>query len=192
MEAPPGRGQTDIDRLFYLITGIVAVLVIVPAVMGVAGIDIRNASLAGDQAQQPDEEGVRILSAYGTQINDDRSSLGVVEVVVTAGEGTEIDLSGATVSWDGAQQYQITPDGVDVGTGSFAISGNTTLSGPTDRATLRFDPGTDDLSGADEFGERLEPGDSVTIAISTDDGGRATRELVVPEPLPSGAGVSLL
>jgi archaellin len=185
------RGQTDIDRLFYLVAGVVAFLVIVPAVAGVAGFDIRNGSLVGDQSQDSESEGLRILSAYGTEIDDDRSSLGVVEIIVTASDGSDIDITGATVSWDGAEQYELTPTGVDVGDASFSVSGDTELTGTADRAILRFDLGSDDLSDADRFGDRLEPGQTIEVSIETDDGNTVTRTLDVPNPLPPGSGVSL-
>lgn len=191
MVAATPRGQTGVDRVFYLVAGVVALLVVVPAVMGVAGFDIRNGSLVDGTDQHDDKEGIRILSAYGTEINDDRTSVGVVEVVVTASDGSNIDLSAASVSWDGPQQYQITPEGVDVGTGGFSIAGETELTGTADRATLRFDIGSDDLPETSQFGERLAPGDSLTVSVITDEGDRVTRDLVVPDPLPPGAGVSL-
>ena len=65
------------------------------------------------------------------------------------------------------------------------------LGEPTDRAILRFDLGSDDLAGTERFGERLEPGDVVELSVVTADGVRTSRTLVVPDPLPSGAGVSL-
>jgi archaellin len=185
------RGQTEIDRLFYFIAGVVAFLVIVPAVAGVAGIDIRDGSLVGEQTQDSENDGLRILSAYGTEINDDRSSIGVVEIIVTASDGSNIDITGATVSWDGADQYELTPAGVDVGDASFAVSGDTELTGTADRAILRFDLGSDDLSDADRFAERLAPGQTVTVSIETDDGNTVTQTLEVPDPMPPGSGVSL-
>jgi archaellin len=183
--------QTDIDRLFYLVAGVVAFLVVVPAVAGVAGFDIRDGSLVGDQSQESENDGLRILSAYGTEINENRNAIGVVEIIVTASDGSDIDITGAAVSWNGAEQYELTPTSVDVGDASFSVSGDTALSGTADRAILRFDLGREDLSDTDRFGERLEPGQTVTVSIDADDGSVATRELVVPDPLPPGSGVSL-
>jgi archaellin len=120
----------------------------------------------------------------------DRSSVGVVEVVVTSG-GSSVDLTEATVTWDGEQRYELTPQDTNVGQGSFSMTGNTTLDEPTDRAILRFDLGSDDLGGLERFGERLDPGETVEFSIVTADGVRTERRLVVPDPLPSGAGTSL-
>jgi len=190
MAGTTGRGGTDIDRLFYFIAGVVAFLLLVPTAFGFAGIDIRDGSLLSD-TDDGEAEGVRILTAFGTGIDEDRSSVGVVEVVVTSGGGSAIDLTEATVTWDGAERYELTPTETNVGQGSFSRSGNTTLDEPTDRAILRFDLGSDDLAGTERFGERLEPGDVVELSVVTADGVRTSRTLVVPDPLPSGAGVSL-
>lgn len=184
-------GPTDIDRLLYFVAAVVAFLVLVPAALGFAGLDVRDGSLLDSADDGADAEGVRILTAFGTGIDGDRSSVGVVEVVVTSASGSTVDLSEATVSWDGSERYELTPTDISVGQGSFSLSGETVLAEPTDRAILRFDLGSDDLEGLDRFGERLEPGETVQLSVVTGDGVRTGRQLVVPDPLPSGAGVSL-
>jgi len=185
------RGQTDVDRLLYFIAGIVVLLAVVPAAFGAAGVDVRNGTLLAGAESESDTDGVRILSALGTDFAEDRSSLGVVEVVVTTRGDSTVDLSEATVSWEGNGQYELTPRDVDVGKGSFAIDGEAVLGERTDRAILRFDLGTDDLSTVGRFGERLEPGDTVRLSVVTAEGTRTSERLGVPQPLPSGAGVSL-
>jgi len=184
-------GPTEIDRLLYFIAAVVAFLVLVPAALGFAGFDVRNGSLLGGADGGTDAEGVQILTAFGTGIDGDRSSVGVVEVVVTSGGGSTVDFSEATVSWEGSERYELTPANVNLGQGSFSLSGETVLAEPTDRAILRFDLGSDDLEGVDHFGERLEPGETVQFSVVTEDVVRTGRQLVVPDPLPSGAGVSL-
>lgn len=190
MAGDRSRGGTDVDRLLLFIAGVVAFLVVVPAVFGFAGVDLRNGSLLSEDATA-EQEGVQILSAFGTGIDEDRSSVGVVEVVVTSAGGSTVDLSEVTVSWEGEERYELTPPETNVGQGSFTLSGNTTLSDPTDRAILRFDLGSDDIGGVGRFGERLEPGRTVEFSIVTAEGEQTSRTLVVPDPLPSGAGVSL-
>lgn len=49
-----------------------------------------------------------------------RSSVGVVEVVVTSG-GSSVDLTEATVTWDGEQRYELTPQETNVGQGSLVV-----------------------------------------------------------------------
>lgn len=184
------RSQTEVDRLLSFIAVVVVVLIVVPAAFGVAGVDIRDGTLLADDTDA-EPEGVRILSGIGTDITDDRSSLGVVELVVTTGGESTVDLTEATVTWDGDQRYELTPADVAVGQGSFSIEGDAVLGEATDRAILRFDLGTDDVSDLNRFGERLEPGETVQVSVVTGDGSRTSRTLRVPDPLPSGAGVSL-
>ena len=187
MAGDAGRGSTDIDRLFYFIAAVVAAFLIVPTALGYAGLDVRDGSLLNTDDS---EGGIQILTAFGTGIDVDQSSVGVVEVVVTSG-GSSVDLTEATVTWDGEQRYELTPQDTNIGQGSFSMTGNTTLDEPTDRAILRFDLGSDDLGGLERFGERLDPGETVEFSIVTADGVRTERRLVVPDPLPSGAGTSL-
>lgn len=184
------RGQTDVDRLLYFIAAVVALLLVVPPAFGAAGVDLRDGTLLPEESED-DEDGVRILSAIGTDVAEDRSSLGVVELVITTRGESTVDLSEATVTWEGDQQYELTPPDVGVGQGSFTVEGDTVLGEATDRAILRFDLGTDDIDGADRFGERLEPGDTVRVSVVTDDGVRTSRTLRAPDPFPSGAAVSL-
>jgi len=184
-------GQTDLDRLFYFVAAIVAFLVVVPTTLGVAGLDVRDGSLLSGGGAESAPEGVQILAAYGTGIDGNGTSVGVVEAVVANGGGSTVDLSQATVTWEGRQRYELTPHGVDVGHASFNVTGDVVLAESTDRAILRFDLGSDDLAGVDGFGERLAPGQTVTVSIMTDDGVRTNRELVVPDPLPAGSGVAL-
>jgi archaellin len=188
---PGSSGQTDVDRLFYFVAAIVAFLIVVPTTLGVAGLDVRDGSLLGGNGPESGPEGVQILAAYGTGVDDNATSVSVVEVVVANGGGSTIDLSEATVTWDGGQVYELTPRGVDAGHASFDVTGDVVLAEPTDRAILRFDLGSEDIAGVDRFGERLAPGQTVTLSIMTDDGVRTNRELVVPDPLPGGSGVAL-
>lgn len=183
------QAQTDVDRLFYFTTGVVAFLVIVPTVAGVAGLDIRDATLLDDPNRESEQEDIQLLSAFGTEIDDDE--VGAVEIVVSAREDAEVDLSQVSVSWTESQEYQLTPPNVGAGDASFAISGDSLLNESRDRAILRFDLGTDDLSDADRFGERLEPGQTVQVSVVTEDGSRVTRELAVPDSLPSRPAVLL-
>lgn len=185
------RGATDLDRLLYFITAVVAVLLVVPPALGLAGFDVRDGTLIGGEEPPPaDVDDVQILSAFGTGINENRSSVGVVELVVATGNQS-IQLQDVTVVWENGQRFELTPAEVNAGHGSFAVSGDTVLEDSTDRAVLRFDLGTSDLSGVDPFGDSLEPGDTVTVSITTAAGAGTSRVLTVPDPLPSGAGVPL-
>lgn len=186
------RGQAGLDRLFVFIVVIVAALVLVPTAFGLAGIDIRDGSLLGSDAGADDDTApFVVLGAYGGAVDDNRSSLGTVEVLVGGAGGSAVDLTGMTVSWAGGGTYELTPPGVGAGEASFAIesvSGSTVLSNASDRAILRFDLGTEDID-AERFGERLEPGDSVDLTLATDGGKTVRVTAVVPDPLPGGTAV---
>lgn len=188
------RGDTDVQKLLVFVVGIAVVLAVVPAALGFAGIDIRNASL-GDgptaDGDGPEDDSMIVLSAFGSDINDDRTTVGVVEVLVTP-VGESVDVTDVTVSWDGRDRYELTPSAVGAGDASFDVQavgdGSDTL-GPSDRALLRFDLGSADVEGLQRFGDRLEPGDSVTLTIRTSSGGETSETITVPDPLPPGPAV---
>lgn len=187
------RGATEIDRLLFFIAGIVMVLLVVPSVLGLAGFDIRDGSLLGDDDPPPETRGPEVLSAFGTGIDENRTSIGVVELVVGTDNQTAVQLQDVTVVWKSGQRFELTPADIDAGHGSFSVSGESALEDASDRTVLRFDVGTDDVPGVDPFGDRLEPGETVTVSIATGTGvdARDTRVLTVPDPLPAGAGVPL-
>jgi archaellin len=188
------RGQTDVVLLFAFIVAVVAVLVVVPFVLGMAGIDVRHGSMDGNESVAATETGpVVVLGAYGSALDDNRTSIGSVDVLLGTGNGT-VDLTEMTVRWEGADSYQLVPPDVNVGDASFTferVSGGPVLTNASDRVSVRFDLGTNDTADAQRFGERLAPGDSVQLTLTTDDGRTTRVELTVPSPLPAGAAVRL-
>lgn len=190
------RSQADVDRLFLFVILVVGVLVVVPTVLGAAGVDVRDGAWLGnnsaDEGERAQTGTLVVLSTFGTDIGDNRSSVGVVEIVVTANE--TVDLTELTVGWRSEERYELVAPSVDAGDGSFSIvnSNQTTLGGDRERAILRFDMGAEDLDSADQFGDQLEPGDRVELSFVTDDGEETLRTLVVPDSLPErGQAVSL-
>lgn len=188
------RGQAGVERLLAFIVVVTAVLVVVPALFGMAGVDIRNSSLGGAEEAADEEvpEGsLLVLSSAGAEINDDRTSIGVVELVVTT-SGEPVDLEDLTIIWD--DEYQLTPSRMSAGDASFAIEtvrDNRTLADSGDRAFLRIDLGTDDVEDLQRFGDRLQPGDTVTVTLRTGAGVETRETLSVPNPLPAGSVVRL-
>lgn len=189
------RGETDLQTLLAFIVGVAVVLAVVPAAFGLAGIDVRDASFGSDDApasdagEELDDGALLVLSSFGTEINEDRTSVGVVELVVTPSDDT-VEMDDVTVTWDGADRYELTPTHVGAGDASFGVettSGESELQ-PGDRAFLRFDLGSDDLD-VQRFGDRLEPGDTVTVTVTTGDGAETTETVTVPDPLPPGSAV---
>lgn len=192
--AGDGRGQADVGRLFAFIVAVVAVLVVAPVVLGLAGVDVRDDSADGNESVATDEPGpVVVLGAHGAALDANRTSVGGVDVLLGTGNGS-VDLTEMTVRWVGDESYQLVPPGVDVGDGSFAledVAGGPVLTNASDRVLVRFDLGTNDTAGAQRFGERLNPGDSVQLTFTTDDGRTTRVEVTVPSPLPAGTAVRL-
>lgn len=188
------RGQSDVSRLLVFIVAVVAVLVVVPVVLGVAGIDVRDTSGDGNGAVGTDESPpLVVLGAYGASLDDNRTSIGSVDVLVGTGNAT-VDLTEVTVRWADGGTYELVPPGVNAGDASFtldAVSGGSVLRNASDRTLVRFDLGTDDTAEAQRFGERLGPGDTVQLTFTTDDGETTRVELTVPSPLPAGSAVRL-
>jgi hypothetical protein len=183
------RGQADIWRLLAVILGVTIVLAVAPAALGFAGIDVREDSSEDDPR---DEDGsLLVVSSVGTDIDDNRTSLGVVELLVTPAGGS-VDIDTVTVTWNGTDGPELTPVGVDAGDASFGVElpRGERIVEPGEQALLRVDLGTDDIDDVQQFGERLEPGDTVTVTVRTDAGMETTETFTVPDPLPSGTAVT--
>jgi len=189
-----GRGQADIARLLAFIVGVTALLVAVPFVLGLAGIDIRDSSVGSPGSSVDDEleEGsLIILSTHGTEINDERTAIGVVEVLVAA-SGEDVNLDDVTVTWRGTDTYELAPAYVGNADASFGVrtfEEGTTLDASGEKAVFRFDLGTGDLDAPQRFSDRLEPGDEVAIRVTTGQGAETTTTVTVPDPLPPGSAV---
>lgn len=189
-----GRAQSGLDRLLLFVLAVVALVLVAPHVLGLAGIDVGSESVAPPTAEA--EHDLIVLEARGTAI--DGSSIGAVRLVVTPSPNRQpVDLGEEVAMWVGDRSYYLSP-GESVGEGfdgayrARAINGGgTRIEGATDRGELVFDLGeTDDVSGVPEFGSRLEPGDTVAVTIVTPHGETLTKELEVPASV-SGERVAL-
>lgn len=190
-----GRAQSETQQLLAFIVGVTVLLAVLPTALGVAGVDIRDSSPGDEETtaeSEHDDGALVVLSSYGTAINDDRTTVGVVEVLVTPA-AESVSVSDVTVTWDGADQYLLTPPQVGAGDASFGVDpldGGTELQ-PGERLVFQFDCGTDDIEGAQHVGDRLTPGETVTLTITTGTGAETTTTLRVPNPLPPGLAVRL-
>jgi archaellin len=195
-----GRAQSGIDRLALFVLAVLVVVFLAPLVLGLMGIDVRappQTTSDGDAGEPPK---LVVLGADGTAIDDGRQSVGEVRLVVTrASSDRPVDLTGVVVTWSDSGVYTLVPAGSagDGADGEFGISlaradrtgGSLSQSG--DRGVLRFDLGTDNVAGVREFGERLRPGETATIRLTTADGRTTTTNVTVPKPLPDGDSVGL-
>lgn len=203
MRAPsPTRGQSGLDKLLFFLLAVVAIVFLAPHVLGLAGVDVRAPPEPGTAfASDADvDHDLYVLGVRGEAIDGSGTSVGAVRVYVAPVPGREpVDLTEGSAVWIHDGVYDLAPAGASVAgyDGSYlptAPDGSGTvriLEGSTDRAVLTFDVGTDDVAGVGEFGERLEPGDTVTVTILTARGEAVTRELTIPEDLPRGGSVAL-
>lgn len=191
MNTPADRGQSGLDRLLLFVVAVIALLFVAPHVLGLAGIDVREAP-AGS-AEPTSDADLAILAARGDAVAAD-GSVGVVRLVVSPNPGrTPVDLSDGMAMWAGTRSYYLAPaesggEGFD---GTYAVAGaggaSPVLDEPTARGVIRLDLGTDDVAEASEFGRRLSPGETATVTLVTPSGEAITRELRVPES-PSADG----
>lgn len=195
------RSQSGLDRLLLFLLAVVAIVLVAPYALGFAGVDVRapNTDSTGGPGFEADHE-LYVLGVRGADIDGERSSVGSVRVTVSPAAGREpVDLTQMSAMWIDDKAYDLAPaaaprEGAD---GTYLLqdaeSGDTVrvLETSTDRATLVFDVGSDDVPGADEFGERLQAGETVTLTIVTANGESLSREITVPDRIPDGETVAL-
>ncbi len=189
-----GRAQTGLERLGAFLLAIFLVLLVTPTVLGFAGVDVR----APGEADSEEPPRLTVLGIEGFAIDEDRSSIGAVRVVVTNTGGGEIDPRALSVTWVDNGTHDLVAARSDASAdGTFVVRAGTesreetVLRERTDRAVLEFDIGSDDLDGADEVGDRLDGGESATLTVVTADG-ESTRLVLSPsQTLPGEGSVAL-
>lgn len=177
---------------------LVAIAAVAPFVLGLGGVDVRGTNNAGGETPVPTvppaDDGVVVLGTTGETGGFGEDTVGVVRVVVTRnGSGSTIDTTTMSATWVGpSESYSLTAADSSLNTGADGTFGievtgpsntETTLNASGDRATLTFDLGTDDVDGVAEFGQRLESGQTVTLALTTDSGATTRVTLDVPGSL---------
>lgn len=189
--APRGRGQSGLDRLLLFVVLAIALVIIAPHVLGLAGIDVSG---DGSGPTAPPDHDLAILAARGEAVDASEPSVGAVRLVVSPEPGREpVDLRAGTAIWIGEETFDLVPvgsggDDADGRYGVAAVDGESAvLERPTDRGTLRFDLGTDDVPDVPEFGDRLAAGETATVVLVTPRGETVSRQLTVPSDVPAGA-----
>lgn len=187
------RGQSGLDRLVLFVLGVLVFLVVTSIALNAVDPEFQSVPLVDGGDKAPPGELV-VLSTAGEAVDENRSSIGAVEVVVTA-TGGPINLSGLTVTWlDGDPQHLVPASGsAGDADGVFRLErdGTGIVLETDERAVLTFDPGTDDVDGLAEFGRRPAAGHNVTLVVGGAGEGRVDLRLRVPEQLPAGGSVSL-
>jgi flagellin FlaB len=161
---------------------------------------------AEDESRETDDPQVadrlNVISTVGLVAE---GQVTAVELIVALAPGADpIDLRDVVIQWvDGngtdvvvAASSDSTATGVD---GTFrttpikdADDSAPVLNEPNDRLKLSMDLGTDDdVSGADGFGEPLEPEADATLRVTTGSGASSTVRLTVPATLSGARAVTL-
>lgn len=186
------RGQAGLDKLVVFIVAVLGLLLVLPTVLGLAGIDVVD----GGDSEPTDPEGVvvagdaegpvQILGARGTTISSSQGTVGTVELTVAPAEteGT-VDLREYTVRLLTDRSYSLLPEGTEGGDGTFVVE-NPVLANPGNQTTIRID-----LIGTSAIEGPLKAGQSATVVLVGPNGSSVEHELTVPEPLPDGQSVRL-
>lgn len=182
------RSQSGLDRLLLFVVAVVAVVFLAPHLLGFAGIDVRG---TGGSPVGPSDHDLTILAVQGEAVDGD-GSVGALRVVVApTHDRAPVDLRDGTVVVGTDDVYRLAPANTDAGdadgtyTAAAIQGGGSVLQAPTDRGELRIDVGTDDVADAAEVGSRLEPGETATLTLVTATGERLTRQVTVPESIPT-------
>lgn len=188
------RGQSGLDRLALFLLAVFLVLLVAPTVLGFAGVDVYDP----EEPEPAEPPKLTVLGIEGGAIDENRSSIGTVRVVVTNAGGGEIDPGELSATWVGNGSYDLAAGGADTSAdGTFAVrpgnesSSSVVLRDHTDRAVLEFDVGTDDIEGAREVGQRLASGESATLTLVTSDGASVRLALSPDGRLPENGSVPL-
>jgi len=183
------RGQSGLDRLLLFVVLVVALVLIAPTVLGVAGIDVRPDDT--DEVATADHD-LSILAARGEAVDAQSGTVGAVRLVVSPQPGREpVDLSEGTAVWIGEETFDLSPVGAGSGDGQYGVTGvdggGPVLESATDRGSLRFDLGSDDVADVPEFGDRLMAGETATVVLVTPTGETVARQVSVPSDPPAEA-----
>ncbi len=190
------RAQSGLDRLMLFVLAIIVVVVAIPFVLGLGGVDVRAPQ--NDTADATNQStDLTVLSVTGETTD---AGVGVVRVVVTRnGSGETIDATTVSASWTNGGGYALaTTESASNGSdGAFGVSVDSPsdsgrqLAKFGDRATYTFDLGADDVDDVPEFGRELRPTERVTLQLTTDAGKTTAVVLTVPENIEPGETVNL-
>lgn len=191
------RAQIGVGTLVVFLS-----MVLVAAIA--AGVMLNTTGVIDAMSQGTGEETTdRVVVVASTGSATSEGSVGRVDLTVVPGpRAAGANLRNVTVTWVGpGGAYDVAhadATGVDAD-GRFratALSDSNdslpVLDDAEDRAILTFDLGlTDDAPGAREFGERLQPGDVVTVTVTSGSGASTTTRLAVPRTVADGGTVAL-
>ena len=178
------RGQVGIGTLIVFIAMVLVAAIAAGVLINTAGLLQTQAEATGQETQQQVSDRLQIQSTTGNVTGDETVNEFNLTVTKAAGAG-DIDLR--NVSYE-----IITDDDIDngvIGEGDTEISNITAentdqvITDRSDRYRLTFI--------AEDTDSELDPGDSVTITLTTAAGASTVEELRVPDSLVGRQAVSL-
>ena len=177
------RGQVGIGTLIVFIAMVLVAAIAAGVLINTAGLLQTQAEATGQETRQQVSDRLQIQSTTGNVTGDETVDKFNLTVTKAAGAG-DIDLRNVS--------YEIvTDDDIDngvIGEGSTEISNisaensDAVITDRSDRYILTFVADT---------GSELDPGDSVTITLTTAAGASTVEELRVPDSLVDRQAVSL-
>ncbi|MFB6222587.1 MAG: archaellin/type IV pilin N-terminal domain-containing protein [Haloarcula sp.] len=195
------RGQVGIGTLIVFIAMVLVAAIAAGVLINTAGFLQNSAEATGQQSSDSTTNRIQIVGMTGDHFTGN-SEVGVVNITVKRAPGAgNVDLHKTTVQWIGPSgtYYQLASGGAEGNPdGRFTIStvqdndaSQPVLNNIEDRFKLTLDLGSQDVSGAETFGEPLPEGDTATLRISSPAGGMTTEEVVVPKTLSGESSVTL-
>ena len=180
------RGQSGIDRLLFFIVGVVLLVAVLPFVLQFAGTPVRGPAATGDAGSDATE--LRILAVQGADVKND-GSIGSLRVVVTGTGGADtFNLQSATLIYSADRAYHLfATSGNANGDGVFRASADgpdaedAAITGPLARGVFTVDLGSNEVPRIPSVGQRLRPGQQVTVTVIAPGGAAVTRNVTVPE-----------
>jgi len=197
------RGQVGIGTLIVFIAMVLVAAIAAGVLINTAGFLQSKSEQTGEQSGQQVTNRLIEVNSVGEISTQNPAEVGIVNITVSKSPGADdIDLDNVTVQWvDNSGTYDIVSANADANSdGTFDVTefkdaddSAPVLNSPDDRLTMTFDLGDtqNDYANANEFGSRLERGDTATLSATTLSGATSEIRLSVPQSLSGTSAVSL-